>query len=72
MRSNDNFFALGGHSILAIRLVAQIKKKCSVEISIKDIFYSSNFNEVKKLVSENNVKAQNEIKKSTDKNVPLT
>ena len=72
MRSNDNFLALGGHSILAIRLVAQIKKKCSVEISIKDIFYSSNFNEVKKLVYENNVKAQNEIKKSTDKNVPLT
>ena len=35
---NDDFFALGGHSILAIRLISEIKNKQNVEISITDLF----------------------------------
>ncbi|TGD56526.1 condensation domain-containing protein, partial [Flavobacterium humi] len=35
---NDDFFALGGHSILAIRLISEIKNIKAIEISITDLF----------------------------------
>jgi amino acid adenylation domain-containing protein len=35
---NDNFFDLGGHSLKGIRLVAQIREKLQVNITLKDIF----------------------------------
>ncbi len=35
---NDNFFALGGHSLLSTRLVSLIRKELNVEIAIKDVF----------------------------------
>ncbi len=34
----DNFFSLGGHSLIAIRLVSQIHKKFNIEISIWEVF----------------------------------
>lgn len=33
-----NFFALGGHSLLVIRLAYQIEKEFSVELSLKELF----------------------------------
>ena len=35
---NDNFFEIGGHSLLAMRLISLIRKELKVELSIKDIF----------------------------------
>lgn len=35
---NDNFFAAGGHSLLAIRLLTQISQAFQVELSVHDIF----------------------------------
>jgi amino acid adenylation domain-containing protein/non-ribosomal peptide synthase protein (TIGR01720 family) len=35
---NDNFFEIGGHSLLAMRMISAIKKQTDVEINIKDIF----------------------------------
>ncbi|SFE91411.1 non-ribosomal peptide synthase domain TIGR01720/amino acid adenylation domain-containing protein [Chitinophaga sp. CF118] len=35
---NDNFFERGGHSLLAIRLLALIRKRLEVELVVKDIF----------------------------------
>jgi glyine---[glycyl-carrier protein] ligase len=35
---HDNFFALGGHSILAVQLVWEVHKAFGVEISIRDVF----------------------------------
>ncbi len=35
----DDFFALGGDSILSIQVVSQIRQKLDINISIKDIFY---------------------------------
>ncbi|MBO9732436.1 MAG: amino acid adenylation domain-containing protein [Chitinophaga sp.] len=35
---HDDFFAMGGHSLLAIRVVSAIRKKLEVEISIGDVF----------------------------------
>ena len=35
---SDNFFALGGHSLLVTRLVSAIRKELGLEVSVKDIF----------------------------------
>ena len=35
---NDNFFALGGHSLTAIRLVSRVHKEFSAEIGIWEVF----------------------------------
>jgi len=34
----DNFFEIGGHSLLAMRLISQIRKELEVELSIKELF----------------------------------
>jgi amino acid adenylation domain-containing protein len=33
-----NFFALGGHSLSAIRMVGQVRKQLDIELNIKDLF----------------------------------
>ncbi|NQZ12591.1 MAG: amino acid adenylation domain-containing protein, partial [Algicola sp.] len=38
LSTTANFFESGGHSLLAIRLVAEIRNRCGVEISLQDIF----------------------------------
>jgi len=38
---NDNFFALGGDSLLAVRVIAAIRKKLAVEVKTNAIFYHS-------------------------------
>ncbi|MGY0035026.1 non-ribosomal peptide synthetase [Pedobacter sp. NJ-S-72] len=35
---HDNFFALGGHSLLVMRLIAAIRKNLSTELAVKDVF----------------------------------
>lgn len=35
---HSNFFAIGGHSLLAMRVVSAIRKRLEVELSIKDLF----------------------------------
>ena len=34
----DDFFALGGHSLTAVQVASQIRKACSVNLSVQDIF----------------------------------
>ena len=34
----DNFFEIGGHSLLAIRVVSAIRKELGVELTVKDFF----------------------------------
>jgi amino acid adenylation domain-containing protein len=36
--ANDNFFSLGGHSILAIRVVARLKKRINLSIPMTAVF----------------------------------
>ncbi|MGH3578269.1 MAG: condensation domain-containing protein, partial [Mycobacterium sp.] len=35
---DDSFFDLGGHSLIATKLVAAIRSECGVEIGIRDVF----------------------------------
>jgi acyl carrier protein len=35
---NDNFFEIGGHSLLAMRLIAAISKQMNVDLSIRILF----------------------------------
>ncbi|MGH3522331.1 MAG: non-ribosomal peptide synthetase, partial [Mycobacterium sp.] len=35
---DDSFFDLGGHSLIATKLVAAIRSQCGVEIGIRDVF----------------------------------
>uniref|UniRef100_UPI0007822423 non-ribosomal peptide synthetase n=1 Tax=Aquimarina longa TaxID=1080221 RepID=UPI0007822423 len=46
----DDFFDLGGHSILATRLVSIIRKKVEVEIEIKDVFNYPTIKTLKKQI----------------------
>ena len=34
----DNFFEIGGHSLLAMRLISMIRTRLELEVEIKDIF----------------------------------
>jgi amino acid adenylation domain-containing protein len=34
---NDNFFAIGGHSLLSMRFIAEIRKLTGVSISVRDV-----------------------------------
>ena len=52
---NDDFFKLGGDSILAIRLVNKIKTILEIHVNIGDIFSLKNINRICKL-SDNNDK----------------
>src|SRR5207248_8831374 len=38
---NDNFFALGGHSLMAVRLFAQIERKLGVRLPLSALFQSA-------------------------------
>ena len=39
---NDNFFEIGGHSLLAMRVVSAIRKELNVELTIRDLFVYPN------------------------------
>jgi len=58
---NDNFFALGGHSLKAIQLVSLLEQE-GIKISVGDIFRYGN---VKSLV-ENKIEPMRNTKKSMD------
>ena len=42
----DNFFDLGGHSLLATKLAAIIRKEFNTEISLRDIFETTDFKSI--------------------------
>ncbi|WP_233164338.1 non-ribosomal peptide synthetase [Snuella sedimenti] len=48
----DNFFKLGGHSLLGIRLVSYIKSRLDVTVSIRDVFSSPTVTELATVISQ--------------------
>jgi acyl carrier protein len=43
---HDNFFEIGGHSLLAMRVISAIRKELEVELDIKDIFQYSTISDL--------------------------
>ena len=50
MGITDNFFDLGGHSLMAVRLVNEIKKTTGIEIPLTELFQGATIEHLAKLV----------------------
>ncbi len=66
--TNYNFFAIGGDSLLAIKLSAKILDVFGVDISVKDIFNTPIFSELLQiiLINKNNVQTKIQVAKTED------
>jgi len=64
---DDNFFAAGGNSLQAIRLLAIIREKFGCEITVKQFFNAKNLFEVTKIIKS----ARKETLLPKVKQVPL-
>ncbi len=51
---NDNFFDLGGHSLLSVRLVAQIEQEFQQKLPLKALFQLSTIKELAKILEQEN------------------
>ena len=47
----DNFFSMGGHSLLTTRLISAIRAEFDVEISVKSVFHNPTISEIGKQIS---------------------
>jgi acyl carrier protein len=50
---HDNFFDLGGHSLAATRVVAQVIKKYQLEIPLQALFQSPTVAQMAAVITEN-------------------
>ena len=57
LSATANFFESGGHSLLSVRLVAEVRLQCEVELSIRDIFDTPQLNQLAKVIEQNRGKA---------------
>nr|MCR4567038.1 hypothetical protein [Pseudobutyrivibrio sp.] len=74
---NTDFFAAGGNSVLAIRLIAKIKEVFSTKISVMDIFEYGNLCELASKIEDaapyaNSEKNINIIERYSDMKFPLS
>ncbi len=58
---NDDFFRLGGDSIVSIQLVSRMRQKLSVTVSVKDIFTYRNIARLYDCVLSKNIHSNNDI-----------
>ncbi|SFD72744.1 non-ribosomal peptide synthetase, partial [Pseudoalteromonas denitrificans] len=59
-----DFFALGGHSLLSVRLIGEIRNRLGIELSIRDIFDAPQLTQLAKIAeSKKNLKSRDKIEK---------
>ncbi|WP_416233567.1 amino acid adenylation domain-containing protein [Cronbergia sp. UHCC 0137] len=65
----DNFFALGGHSLLVIRLASQIQQVFGVDISLRQVFEKPTIVELATLINSSKISLYSSIsvRQNTDK-----
>ncbi|OHU90239.1 hypothetical protein BET10_05580 [Pseudoalteromonas amylolytica] len=49
---DDNFFALGGHSILAVRILSELNSSFNVKLELKDLFENATIEELTLVLAE--------------------
>ncbi|MCG9771548.1 condensation domain-containing protein, partial [Pseudoalteromonas piscicida] len=47
-----NFFDLGGHSLLSIRVVSEVRSRCGVEISLASVFDNATIEELAQVITD--------------------
>jgi fengycin family lipopeptide synthetase D len=63
MSNTDNFFTLGGHSLLIVKMIGRIKDQFGIELSLKEIFKNPTIHSIAELLSKKKVKPKSEIKR---------
>ncbi len=59
VRGDDNFFALGGDSLLAIQCVSRLRDKIAVRLTLTDVFERGTVTEQAALIRERHAAAEN-------------
>jgi len=54
----DNFFALGGHSLLVMRVVTRVQAELGVELAVRELFETSDLRELAALVERSSSSKQ--------------
>jgi amino acid adenylation domain-containing protein len=73
--TSANFFELGGNSLLSTRLIAKIRARLSVEVSIREIFAAATLADIaRKIASTDSATIDKPviIVSADDKNIPLS
>ncbi|MEU9125509.1 non-ribosomal peptide synthetase [Streptomyces sp. NPDC048506] len=52
--ADDDFFALGGHSLMALRVVARLKRRLGVVISVKEVYRHPRLRDLARRVESHN------------------
>lgn len=59
---DDSFFGLGGHSLMATKLVAAIRQACNVELTVRDVFEYGTVGELSELIDERRSAQRNSVR----------
>jgi len=63
---NDNFFEIGGHSLLAMRVMSSIRKELSISVPIKMLFKFTSISDLSKYLELEKQTITNLQEKDTD------
>ncbi|WP_024602312.1 non-ribosomal peptide synthetase [Pseudoalteromonas sp. TB41] len=67
---NEDFFALGGHSLMAMKLMGKISRSFNIDINVRDLFAHRNIKQLADFVDSQGSRVQQSIEQ-TDKTVPV-
>lgn len=70
IKAEDDFFALGGHSIMAMRLAAEIRQKVNIEVTVGQIMVAPTVAKLAELISGDNL-ATGQAAAGFDQMIPL-
>ena len=74
--TDDNFFDLGGHSLLIVRMLYQINTTCKVRLSVSDLFHKPTIRELAAAVDSQRSESQRrpvvvQLQRGEESEIPL-